>query len=229
MIFDAFFKSVAQFTDRRFRGVLWRGIGLTVALLIAAYAALLWVIQLFAGGPVELPGVGEVTWIGDLLSFGSIFVMLFVSVFLMIPVASAITSLFLEEVAEAVEDVHYPNVPRPARTGFWEGLRDSVNFLGILIAANIFALVLYVLFPPATPVIFIGLNGYLLGREYFTVAAMRHLGRDGAKELRKEHSGLIWGAGCFMAMPLVFPLLNLVIPILGAATFTHIYHAVRGK
>ena len=229
MIFDAFLKSVAQFTDRRFRGVLWRGIGLTIALLVGAYALLLWVIQALVGDPVELPWVGEVTWIGDLLSFGSLFVMLFVSVFLMIPVASAITSLFLDEVAGAVEDVHYPNVPRPARVGFWEGFRDSVNFLGVLIGANLVALILYALFAPATPFIFIGLNGYLLGREYFTVAAMRHLGRAGAKALRREHSSLIWAAGCLMAVPLVFPILNLVIPILGAATFTHIYHAVRNK
>lgn len=229
MIFDAFLKSVAQFTDRRFRGVLWRGIGLTIALLVGAYALLLWVIQSLVGGPVELPWVGEVTWIGDLLSFGSLFVMLFVSVFLMIPVASAITSLFLDEVAGAVEDVHYPNVPRPARVGFWEGFRDSVNFLGVLIGANVVALILYGIIPLAAPVIFIALNGYLLGREYFTLAAMRHLGRTGAKALRREHSSLIWVAGCLMAVPLVFPILNLVIPILGAATFTHIYHAVRSR
>ncbi|MEM9348962.1 MAG: EI24 domain-containing protein [Pseudomonadota bacterium] len=227
MILEAFMKALAQMTDPRFRGVLWRGIGLTVALLVAAYAGLLWLIEWATQEPITLPWVGEVTWIGDLLSFGSIFLMLFVSIFLMIPVASAITSLFLEEVAGAVEDKHYPNVPSGARTAFWEGLRDTVNFLGVLLAANIFALILYALFPPAAPVIFIALNGYLLGREYFTIAAMRHLGRAGAKALRKENSGLIWLAGCLMAIPLTFPILNLVIPILGAATFTHLYHQLN--
>ena len=47
-----------------------------------------------------------------------------------------------------------------------------------------------------------------------------------AKLLRKEHRGTIWMAGTLMALPLSVPLLNLVIPILGAATFTHIYHRV---
>ncbi|MEO1705958.1 MAG: EI24 domain-containing protein [Pseudomonadota bacterium] len=227
MILTAFSKALGQVGDPRFRRVLWRGIGLTIALLVGAYAALLGLIEWLAGGPIELPIVGEVTWVGDLLSFGSLAVMLIVSVFLMIPVASAITSLFLDEVATAVEEKHYPEIGTPPRTPFWDGLRDTVNFLGVLIAANIFALILYALFPPAAFFIFIGLNGYLLGREYFTIAAMRHLGRDGAKALRKEHAGLIWAAGCLMALPLTFPILNLVIPILGAATFTHLYHGLR--
>ena len=227
MIFEAFFKSVGQLGDPRFRGILWRGIGLTIALLVAAYAGLLWLIEWITREPITLPIVGEVTWIGDLLSVGSLLLMIVASVFLMIPVASAITSLFLDEVASAVEDVHYPAIEQPPRVSFWDGLRDTVNFLGLLLVVNVFAFLLYALFPPAAPFIFIAVNGYLLGREYFTVAAMRHLGRAGAKTMRAQHAGIIWVAGCLMALPLTLPLVNLFIPILGAATFTHIYHRLR--
>jgi uncharacterized protein involved in cysteine biosynthesis len=45
--------------------------------------------------------------------------------------------------------------------------------------------------------------------------------------LRRKHRLTIWAAGVLMAMPLSLPLVNLVIPVLGAATFTHIYHAIR--
>ncbi|MEL7300485.1 MAG: EI24 domain-containing protein [Pseudomonadota bacterium] len=224
MILDAFVKSLNQIGDPRFRGVLWRGIGLTAALFVGAYALLLGLIQWLVGGPVTLPLVGEVTWVGDLLSWGSLLVMLVVSVFLMIPVASAITSMFLDEVAIAVEEKHYPEMGIPPRTPFWDGVRDTLSFLGVLIGLNLAALIAYALFPPGAPFMFIALNGYLLGREYFTVAAMRHLGRAGAQALRREHAGTVWVAGCLMALPLTFPLVNLVIPILGAATFTHIYH-----
>ena len=148
------------------------------------------------------------------------------SIFLMVPVASAITSLFLDEVAQAVEEKHYPSLPRVPPVSFWDGLRDTVNFLGVLIAANIFAFVLYAIFPFAAFFIFYALNGFLLGREYFQLAAMRRVGRAKAKELRKQHQSKIWLAGCLMAVPLSFPFINLVIPILGAATFTHLYHAV---
>ncbi|WP_147127352.1 EI24 domain-containing protein [Shimia ponticola] len=227
MILRAFFLALGQLNDSRFRGVLFRGIGLTIVLLVAVYAAFLWLIEWAFGEGTTLPLIGEVTWVGDLLSFGSIFVMLLLSIFLMVPVASAITSLFLDEVAEAVEDVHYRDVARPRRVSFWDGLRDTVNFLGVLIGANLAALILYAFFPPAAPFIFLGMNGFLLGREYFQVTAMRHLGRDGAKKMREEFRVTIWIAGCLMAFPLTIPLVNLLVPVIGAATFTHLYHQLR--
>ncbi len=224
MILSAFFKALAQLPDQRFRSVLWRGIGLTIALLVAIYAGLLWLIEWLTADPITLPGVGEITWLGDLLGWGSLGLMLFLSIFLMVPVASAITSLFLDEVADAVEEKHFPTLHPTPPVGFAEGLRDTVNFLGVLIGANIFAFVLYAIFPFAAFFIFYALNGYLLGREYFQLAAMRRIGRVKAKELWTRNKGTIWAAGCLMAVPLTFPLINLVIPILGAATFTHLFH-----
>lgn len=229
MIFDAFFKTLGQSGDPRFRRVLFMGLGLTIALLVAAYAGFLVLIQWLVGPDATLPLIGQVTWLDDLLSVGSLFVMLLLSVFLMVPVASAITSMFLDEVAQAVEDKHYPSLPPATQVPFWDGVKDTVNFLGLLIAANLLAVVLYVLFPPAMLFIFWGLNGFLLGREYFTLAAARRVGTIEAKKLRRKHSGTIWVAGTLMAMPLSVPLLNLVIPILGAATFTHLYHALSRR
>ncbi|MFY0309787.1 EI24 domain-containing protein [Leisingera sp. D0M16] len=229
MIFTAFFKTLGQTGDPRFRKVLFLGLGLTVALLIAAYAGFLMLIQWLVGPEATLPVLGEVTWLDDLLSVGSLVFMLVLSVFLMVPVASAITSMFLEEVAQAVEDKHYPALPPAPKVPFWDAVKDTVNFLGLLIAANTLALFLYVLFPPAALFIFWGLNGFLLGREYFTLAAARRVGTAEAKKLRRRHAGTIWAAGTLMAMPLSVPLLNLVIPILGAATFTHLYHALARK
>ncbi|WP_322895485.1 MULTISPECIES: EI24 domain-containing protein [unclassified Yoonia] len=229
MILSSFMLALGQMSDPRFRSVLWRGIGLTIALLVAIYAGVLWLIEAVASGPVTLPGVGEVTWIGDLLSWGSLGVMIVLSVFLMVPVASAITSLFLDEVAEAVEEKHFPTLPPMPGPSFSEGLRDTFGFLGILIGANLMAFVLYALLPFAAFFIFYALNGFLLGREYFQLAAMRRIGRAGAQALRKKHQGTIWLAGCLMAVPLSFPFINLVIPVLGAATFTHLFHRLNRR
>ena len=71
MILTAFFKSLAQLPDPRFRRVLWLGIALTLALLVVAYALILWLIQSTAGGVVTVPGLGAITWLGDLLGWGS--------------------------------------------------------------------------------------------------------------------------------------------------------------
>ncbi|PUB12163.1 EI24 domain-containing protein [Yoonia sediminilitoris] len=227
MILGDFLKAIGQLPDRRFQSVLWRGIGLTIALLFGIYALLLQLVQWLTDAPISIPFVGEITWLGDLLSWGSLGFVLILSIFLMVPVASAITSLFLDEVAQAVEEKHYPTLPPAPPVTFAQGLKDSVNFMGVLIAANIGAFILYALLPWAAIFIFFGLNGYLLGREYFQLAAMRRIGRDGAKALRKQYSGTIWVAGCLMAVPLAFPLVNLFIPILGAATFTHLFHRLN--
>lgn len=228
MILADFAKALGQLGDARFRRVLWLGLGLTVALLVTAYAGLLWVISWGAPDTLTLPGIGQITWIGDLLGWGSLALMLVLSVFLMIPVASAITSLFLEDVARAVEDRHYPALQPVPAVGFMDGLRDTVNFLGVLILANLVALIFYALFPFLIPFIFYGMNGFLLGREYFQIAAMRREGRAGAKALRARHRAEIWLAGCLMAVPLSIPLVNLLVPIIGAATFTHLYHRLAG-
>ena len=226
MIFQSFFRALGQIGDRRFNKVLILGIALTIALLIGATAGLVAFVDWIAGDSTNVPGVGEITWLDDILSWGSVLLMILLSVFLMVPVASAITSMFLDEVAQAVEDKHYPHLPAVTRVPFGDALRDTLNFLGVLIGANILAIALYIFFTPLAPFIFWSLNGFLLGREYFTLAAMRRVGREGAHALRKQNSGTIWFAGTLMAVPLSIPLVNLIIPILGAATFTHIFHAV---
>jgi uncharacterized protein involved in cysteine biosynthesis len=223
----SFGKTLSQIGDPRFRRVLFKGIGLTFVLLIAVYTAFLMFLNWIGAGQTVQELLGNISWVGNLFTFASLFLMIVLSVFLMVPVASAITSLFLDEVADAVEDKHYPELPDVEGVSFSEGLKDSVNFLGLLIAANILALVLYAIFPPFSLFIFWGLNGFLLGREYFQLVAMRRVGRAEAKKLRKKHIGTIWLAGTLMAMPLVVPVLNLVIPILGAASFTHLYHQLE--
>lgn len=229
MIFTSFFKALAQLGDPRFRRVLLLGVGLTIALLVASYAGFLWLLQWALGDGAELPLIGTVTWLDDLLGWSSLFLMIILSVFLMVPVASAITSMFLDEVASAVEDRHYPHLSEARKVPLWDAVRDTLNFLGVLIGANILALFAYALFPPAALFVFWGMNGYLLGMEYFQLAAMRRLGREKARAMRKRNRATIWMAGTFMAMPLSLPLINLLIPILGAATFTHIFHAIQAR
>ncbi len=226
IIIQSFLKALGQIGDPRFRKVLLLGVALTFALLVATYAGLLWLINIFVGDQATLPILGEVTWLNDLLSVSSFLFMMVLSVFLMVPVASAITSMFLDEVAQAVEDQHYPSLPPAQRIPFGDALMDTLSFMGVLIVANLLALILYALFTPFALFIFWGMNGFLLGREYFTLAAMRRLGREGARKLRAKHATTIWIAGILMAVPLSVPLVNLLIPILGAATFTHIYHGL---
>ena len=111
MIFGDFLKALGQLTDRRFRRVMLIGVLLSIALLVGVYAGFLALIQWATPGSIDIPFVGPVEGLGTLLSWGSALFMIGLSVFLMVPVASAFTSLFLEDVAQAVEDSHYPSLP----------------------------------------------------------------------------------------------------------------------
>jgi uncharacterized protein involved in cysteine biosynthesis len=228
MIVGIYARALGQLTDPAFRRVLLIGIGATVALLVAIAWVFVTLLGWLVPDALTLPFVGEVTWLDDLASGLGILSMMGLSVFLMVPVASAFTGLFLEDIADAVEARHYPGLPPAPKVGIAEGLRDTFSFLGVLVLANMAALVLYLMFVPLAPLIFWGLNGFLLGREYFQVTAMRRLGRQGAAQMRKRHIGKIWLAGVPMAMVLSLPLVNLVIPVVGAAAFTHLYHRLAG-
>jgi uncharacterized protein involved in cysteine biosynthesis len=56
--------------------------------------------------------------------------------------------------------------------------------------------------------------------------ALRRLPREEAARLRRRHGLQIWAAGVLMAVPLTVPVVNLLVPVLGAATFTHLFHRV---
>lgn len=229
MIFIAFLRALSQVGDCRFRRVLGFGALLSLALLTGVYALFLLAIQALTPDTLNLPFVGEVSGLHTLLSWGSALFMIGLSVFLMMPVASAFTGLFLDDVVDAVEACHYPALPPATRQPLMDMLIDSANFFSLLIGVNVLALLLYPFAGLFAPVVFWAVNGALLGREYFTLVAARRLGRPAAKALRRAHGMTIWAAGTLMAAPLSVPLLNLLIPVLGAATFTHIFHALQAR
>lgn len=226
-IFNDFSSALGQLGDSRFLRVVAWGLGLSLALLVGAYAGLLLLIDWLAPATLDIPFVGPVGGLETLLSVGSFFLMIGLSIFLMVPVAAVFSGLFLEDVVQAVEDRHYPTLPPATPLKLSDSLIDALNFLGLLVAANVLALILYFFAGPFIPLVFWAVNGLLLGREYFTLVAMRRLGRQGAKALRTRHAGKVWLAGALMAAPLSIPLVNLVVPVLGVATFTHMFHRLN--
>ncbi|MEM1129441.1 MAG: EI24 domain-containing protein [Pseudomonadota bacterium] len=224
-----FARAVGQMGDARFQRVLAMGLGLTIALLIGFYLAVVWLVGWAVPDTITLPLVGQVTFLQTLAEGASLLAAIALSTLLMVPVASAFTGLFLDAVADAVERQHYPQLPPAPGTPFLTALGDSLAFLGVLVVANLLALFLYILFPPFAPLIFWALNGYLLGREYFHLVALRRMPADAARAMRRRHAGQIWLAGGLMAVPLSVPLLNLLVPILGAATFTHLFHRLAAS
>lgn len=224
MIFQSFGTALGQMGDPRFRRVMVLGVVLAFALLAVVYALFLLMIATLTPDLVELPVLGPVSGLHQLLGWASLFFMLALSVFLMIPAAAAFAGLFTDDVAQAVEEAHYPFLPPARILGWAEGLRSSINLIGLLVLVNLAALMSVLVVGPFAPVLFWAANGWLLGREYFMLVALRRLPADQANALRSRNGLTIWMAGALMAAPLSIPLVNLLIPVLGTATFTHIFH-----
>lgn len=229
MIFNDFLKAVAQLSDRRFRRVLWKGVGLSFLLLFGIYTLLIAAIGLFTPETITLPLFGEVTVLRSVLTWATIPIMLVLSVFLMTPVASAFTGLFLDEVAVAVEDRHYPHLAPAIKQPLAEIAKDTVNFLGLMVGLNFVGLLVFPFFGPLAPLMFLGLNGFLLGREYFQMAAMRRMSRQDGRRMNAANRAEIWLAGALMALPLFIPIVNLFVPVLAAATFTHLFQRLDNR
>lgn len=228
MILTAFFTAWGDMIRPGSLRVLGLGVALAAGLLITVYAAFAWFLGLVLPETMTLPWIGEIGWVDTFVSWASLGLMLVLSVFLMVPVAAAFTGLFLDDVAEVVETAHYPDQPPVRRLSLAETMRDAMAFLGVVLGANLMALLIYPFVIPFAPVLFLGLNGYLLGREYFHMAALRRVERGDALALYRANKATIWIAGALMAVPLSVPLLNLLVPVLGAATFTHLFHRIRG-
>ena len=101
----------------------------------------------------------------------------------MVPIASAIISSFFDEVAQAVEAGHYPNLLATRGMKLQDQILTTLGFFGILLLANLGALIFSIFMPFLAPFIFWAANGYLLGQEYFQVAAMRRMSRSDATRL----------------------------------------------
>ncbi|MEM8570043.1 MAG: EI24 domain-containing protein [Pseudomonadota bacterium] len=221
-------RAIAQLGDARFLRILFVSLGLTVLCLAGFFWGMMTLLGAVLPDTISLPFFGAVSFPDDLAFWAGAGLMLAVSVVLMVPVAAFVVGFFLEGVVVAVEDRFYPFLPASEGPGLGETIRDSLRFLGLVIAANLVALVIYLFVAPLAPVIFWLVNGFLLGREYFSLVASRRLGLLRAKQLRQKHGLRIFLLGTGMAFLLSVPLLNLIVPILGVAVFTHQFHRLIG-
>ncbi|MEO0999470.1 MAG: EI24 domain-containing protein, partial [Pseudomonadota bacterium] len=116
-LFSDFALALGQLTDRRFLWVLLKSLGLTILVFLGLYVLAGFLASLV--GSFSLPLIGT---IDPSLALGTLAIgaLLIASAFLMIPVAAICVGFFLEDIAAAVEDRHYPTL-RPV-----EGLPLSV-------------------------------------------------------------------------------------------------------
>ncbi len=226
MIF-AYRHAFTQLRDPRYRRLLWIGMALSLALLFALYAFVLLIVQLLIPGALFLPITGQVQGLSSLFSLGSILYLLGLSGFLMVPVASIFTGLYLNDVADAVEAEHYRGLAARERVPMREAIPDGLRYFGLLTALNVAGMAVFALSNGWGLATLWLVNGVLLSREYFTMVARRRNARDDARALYKRDFYWLWLPGSVLAMLLTIPVVNLAMPMVGAAVFTHLYNRLH--
>lgn len=220
-------RALGQLGDPRFMGAVLKALGVTIGVLIAASWALFALFGWLLPDSFTLPWVGAVSLTADWLSWAGILLLTVVSVFLMLPVAFVCVGFFLDDIVDAVEAKHYPHLGPAPRLSIPAALREAVSLLALVILVNGLALVVYLVSTVAAPFVFWAVNGFLLGREYFQLVAERRAGRKPAAALRTANRGQVWALGVLLAVPLSVPLINLFVPVLGVAAYTHMFHRVN--
>ncbi len=70
-------------------------------------------------------------------------------------------------------------------------------------------------------------NGYLLGRDYFEIVAVRRLAPEDVVSLRKSYRSRLFWAGVLIAFLFTIPLVNLITPIVATAFMVHVFELLR--
>lgn len=215
----AFTKGLRQLDDRTVRRVLWLGIGAAILALVALWSAVGYALTHFAWF--------ETGWLNTVIDILGGLATLVLTWVLFPVVISTVISLWLEDVAAAVEARHYPALPKARGQSLGQSALIAIRFLAIAVGLNLLILPLIVL-PPVFPFVFYSVNGYLLGREYFELVALRRIGFEEARALRKANQGRLFVAGVAVAFLLTVPLVNLLAPLVATAAMVHLFQTWRG-
>ena len=160
-------------------------------------------------------------WLGYLSMAGS-FVASVAVVVLAIALSPAISmvvgGVLFDIAAERIEKkVGAPKSPGvPLQQGIMNGFRIALPAL----ALNLLVIPLYFI-PVVNAFTFYTLNGFLMGREYATITAARHMSYQDAVALRKRHGGAVFMIG------LACSLVPFLAPLVGASAMTRFIHSIR--
>lgn len=221
MLIPAFIRSVAQLADPKVLKVLLKSILVAIGIFVAATFLASWLTSL-------IPDTGT-NWLDEvltpLINLGTPLAMALAGYFLFPALVTMALGFYLDEIVDAVEARYYPARPASRQVGtmedVWIGLRLLFWIVCITLPVSLLLLLVGFLAPLA-PFVYLGLNAYFLGREYFELVAIRHIQRGQVDARRKERQLLVWLAGLILAGLFFVPVVNLLAPVLGAALFTHI-------
>jgi uncharacterized protein involved in cysteine biosynthesis len=166
--------------------------------------ALAWVVSIAAGLGVVLGGI-----------------------FLMPAITSLIAGFFVDDVGDLVEREYYPTeepgVALPLGIAMTEGVKTALLTIVVYLVALPFVLV-----AGAGFLVFFIATAWLLGKQYFELAAMRFRPPAEAKLMRRDNAATVFTAGALIAAFVSIPIVNLATPLFGMALMVHMHKRLSG-
>ena len=224
---DAALKALSQILSPPMRSILWRSIALALVLISVLAIGLQRLLSWFASsgegwaeamlGPSFHTPLNVLSWI---VSIAAGFGVVFGAIFLMPAITSLVASVFVDEVADHVEREYYPSeapgTALPLGIAMTEGVKTALLTILVYLIALPFVFV-----AGAGFIAFFIATAWLLGREYFELAAMRFRPPAEAKAMRRDNAAIVFAAGLVIAAFVSIPIVNLATPLFAMALMVH--------
>lgn len=231
---DAAAKALSQILSPPMRAILWKAIGLALVLIVVLAVALQRLLSWFAvtgeawletmlGSGFHTP-LNVLAWI---VSVAAGFGVVFGAVFLMPAITALVASVFVDDVADIVERAHYPAERAGKALPFGIAMAEGIKTALLTILVYLLALP-FVFVAGAGFIAFFVATAWLLGREYFELAAMRFRSPAETKAMRRRHAATIFTAGLVIAAFVSIPVVNLATPLFGMAFMVHMHKRLSG-
>jgi CysZ protein len=226
---DAAVKALSDLFTPRLRGVLMKSVGLALLLILLIGIALQ---RLFAALAENGATWAEQTtgfaphaaWsaLAFILSFMAGLGIVTGALFLMPTVTAFVGSFFVDDVADVVEHTYYPADPPGRALSFLRATVEGLKFAALALVVYLCALP-FILFAGLGFLILLVANAYLLGREYFELAAMRFRPPEDARAMRRQNAGAVFLAGLIVAVFVSIPIVNFATPVFAMAFMVHVH------
>ncbi len=233
-MFRAYLTAARQLGDPPIKRVIWR-VGLWTAAIYLLVGIALW--SAIAGidptfGFDFIPFLwlkGLLVWVAGIV-VGVLGVFAFFAIFwlLFVIIVQLVDGFSLEQIISAIEARHNTDLPLAIVKSAPGMIINALQYFAMLVLLNLLAMPFY-LIPLFGILVFYMVNGYLIGREYFELVALRRIDARSAKILRKTHRGQVFGAGLIATVLFSLPILNLLAPVVAAAAMVHIFEGLPGR
>lgn len=225
MLIQAAMRAFAQITSPPFRAIVWKSLGLTLALLAVVWLALTRFLNWWLSQGAVVTDHPMIATIAGFLAGAGLFIGL---AFLIPPVSILVASFFADDIAARIEREDYPQDPPGTPLPVARAILDAAKLALLALGVNLIALFL-LLIPGINVVAFLLANTFLLGREYFAIAAGRFLPPQEIAAMRTHNRFAVYFAGFIMALLLSIPVVNLFTPVFGTALFVHVFKGLSGR